>query len=85
MYSYNVFPLGVLTIAQIEKGQEILNNITNVIDKKNNKRELLSLSNDFYSSIPHISEKLEVIKTHDMVKEKNELLEYMRKVSNEDI
>jgi hypothetical protein len=35
--------------------------------------------------IPHISEKLEVIKTSEMVKEKNELLEYMRKVSNSDI
>lgn len=85
MYSYNVFPLGVLTIAQIEKGQKVLDEITNVIDKKNNKNELLSLSNKFFTLIPHISEKLEVIKTHEMVKEKNELLEYMRKVSNGDI
>ena len=85
MYSYNVFPLGVLTIAQIEKGQKVLDEITNVIDKKNNKNELLSLSNKFFTLIPHISEKLEVIKTHEMVKEKNELLEYMRKVSNSDI
>jgi phosphopantetheine adenylyltransferase len=85
MYSYNVFPLGVLTIAQIEKGQKVLDEITNVIDNKNNKNELLSLSNKFFTLIPHISEKLEVIKTSEMVKEKNELLEYMRKVSNSDI
>jgi phosphopantetheine adenylyltransferase len=85
MYSYNIFPLGVLSIAQIEKGQEVLDDIANVINKKNNKNELLSLSNKFFTLIPHISEKLKVIKTHNVVKEKNELLEYMRKVSNEDI
>lgn len=85
MYSYNVFPLGVLTIAQIEKGQKVLDEISNIIDKKNNKNELLSLSNEFFTLIPHISEKLEVIRTHEMVKEKNELLEYMIKVSNGDI
>jgi len=66
MYSYNIFPLGVLSIAQIEKGQEVLNNIANVIDKKNNKNELLSLSNKFFTLIPHISEKLKIIKTHDI-------------------
>ena len=85
MYSYNVFPLGVLTIAQIEKGQKVLDEISNIIDKKNNKNELVSLSNKFFTLIPHISEKLEVIRTHEMVKEKNELLEYMIKVSNGDI
>lgn len=82
MYSYNVFPLGVLSINQIEKGQQALNNIANIVDKKNNDAKLLSLSNVFFTMIPHISEKLEVIKTHKKIKEKNELLEYMRKVSN---
>ena len=83
MYSYNVFPLGVLSINQIEKGQLALNNIANIVDSKNNEAELLSLSNEFFTMIPHISEKLEVIKTHKTIKEKNELLKYMRKVSNE--
>ena len=82
MYSYDVFPLGVLTIEQIEKGQEVLDDISRIVDKKNNKAELLSLSNKFFTSIPHISEKLKVIKTYEDIKEKNELLEYMRKVSN---
>jgi len=83
MYSYNVFPLGVLSIRQIEKGQQALNNIANIVDNKNNEAELLSLSNEFFTMIPHISEKLEVIRTRKTIKEKNELLEYMRKVSNE--
>jgi hypothetical protein len=83
MYSYNVFPLGVLSINQIEKGQQALNNIANIVDNKNNEAELLSLSNEFFTMIPHISEKLEVIRTRKTIKEKNELLEYMRKVSNE--
>lgn len=82
MYSYNIFPLGVLSINQIEKGQKALNNIANIVDNKNNDAELLSLSNEFFTIIPHISEKLEVIKTYKTIKEKNELLEYMRKVSN---
>lgn len=83
MYSYDVFPLGVLSINQIEKGQQALNNIANIVDNKNNEAELLSLSNEFFTMIPHISEKLEVIRTRKTIKEKNELLEYMRKVSNE--
>ena len=83
MYSYNVFPLGVLSINQIEKGQQALNKIANIVDNKNNEAELLSLSNEFFTMIPHISEKLEVIRTRKTIKEKNELLEYMRKVSNE--
>jgi hypothetical protein len=62
MYSYNIFPLGVLSINQIEKGQQALNNIANIVDNKNNEAELLSLSNEFFTMIPHISEKLEVIK-----------------------
>lgn len=82
MYSYDVFPLGILSIGQIEKGQQTLNNITQIIDGKNNEAELLSLSNKFFTIIPHISKKLEVIKTRETLKEKNELLEYMRKVSN---
>ena len=83
MYSYDVFPLGVLSINQIEKGQQALNNIANIVDNKNNEAELLSLSNEFFTMIPHISEKLEVIRTRKTIKEKNELLEYMRKVSND--
>lgn len=81
MYSYNVFPLGALTIGQIEKGQEVLDDISRIVDNKNNKKELLSLSNKFFTLIPHISEKLKVIKTPEDIDEKNELLKYMREVS----
>jgi hypothetical protein len=82
MYSYNVFPLGVLTIGQIDKGQAVLDDISRIVDDKNNKKELLSLSNKFFTLIPHISEKLKVINTREDINEKNELLEYMRGVSN---
>lgn len=82
MYSYNVFPLGVLTIGQIEKGQEVLDDISLIVDDKNNKAELLSLSNKFFTLIPHISKKLKVIKTPEDINAKKELLEYMRGVSN---
>jgi hypothetical protein len=82
MYSYNVFPLGVLTIGQIDKGQAVLDDISRIVNDKNNNTELLSLSNKFFTLIPHISKKLKVIKTREEINEKNELLEYMRSVSN---
>ena len=82
MYSHNIFPIGVLTINQIERGQDILNNISGVIDKNNNNDELLSLSNNFFTMIPHISRELKVINTIQILNEKNELLAYMRECSN---
>ena len=57
MYSHNVFPLGILSLKQIEKGQEVLNDISKIIDNKNNDSEILSLSNKFFTLIPHISKK----------------------------
>ena len=82
MYTHNIFPIGVLTINQIERGQDILNNISGVIDKNNNNDELLSLSNNFFTMIPHISRELKVINTIQILNEKNELLAYMRECSN---
>ena len=81
MYSYNIFPLGVLTIDQIERGQNILNNISGVIHNNDNNDELLSLSNNFFTMIPHISKELKVINTPQILNEKNELLAYMREYS----
>jgi len=83
MYSYDVFPLGDLSLGQIKKGQQVLNDISKIVDNKNNDFELLSLSNEFFTIIPHISKKIEVIKTHETIKEKNDLLKYMCKVSNQ--
>tara|TARA_B100000795_G_scaffold234063_1_gene193082 strand:- start:1532 stop:1780 length:249 start_codon:yes stop_codon:yes gene_type:complete len=82
MYSHNIFPLGVLSTNQIERGQNVLDNIINVIDNKNNNDELLSLSNKFFTMIPHISKELKVINSRQIINEKNELLEYMRECSN---
>ena len=82
MYSHNVFPLGILSLKQIEKGQEVLNDISKIIDNKNNDSEILSLSNKFFTLIPHISKKIELIETHEILNDKNKLLIYMRNVSS---
>ena len=82
MYSHNVFPLGILSLKQIEKGQEVLNDISKIIDNKNNDSEILSLSNKFFTLIPHISKKIELIETREMLNDKNKLLLHMRNVSS---
>lgn len=82
MYTHNVFPLGILSLKQIEKGQEVLNDISKIIDNKNNDSEILSLSNKFFTLIPHISKKIELIETHEILNDKNKLLIYMRNVSS---
>lgn len=83
MYSYDkVFPCGALSAKQIERGQEVLNNISEIIiNEKNNNDELLFLSNNFFILIPHHSKKLKIIQTHKMIEEKNKLLIFMRKYS----
>lgn len=79
MYSYNdVFPLGVLSAKQIEKGQKVLNNISEVVNETNNNAKLLSLSNNFFTMIPHHSKELKIIQTPQMIEEKNKLLVFMR-------
>ncbi|CAB4197009.1 poly [ADP-ribose] polymerase [uncultured Caudovirales phage] len=45
-------PLGVLTIGQIDKGQEILDQIASFLSKKK-KNDLVDLSGEFYTCIPH--------------------------------
>jgi len=83
MHSHNIFPLGILSANQIEKGQVHLNNISKIIDDDDNDDKLLSLSNSFFSDIPHILSRsnLKVINTHKILNEKNELLVYMRECS----
>lgn len=70
MYSHNVFPLGILSLKQIEKGQEVLNDISKIIDNK------------FFTLIPHISKKIELIETRKILNDKNKLLLHMRNVSS---
>ena len=47
-------PLGVLTVSQIEKGEEILAEIHGLIGtKKGTKTKLEDLAGDFYTAVPH--------------------------------
>lgn len=47
-------PLGVLTIGQIDKGQSVLDDLSIAFSKKKiDKDELMQLSGDFYTLIPH--------------------------------
>jgi len=47
-------PLGVLTIGQVEKGEDILSEIHKAVSAtKPNRSKLESLSGDFYSAVPH--------------------------------
>jgi poly [ADP-ribose] polymerase len=49
-------PLGILTLGQIEKGESILTTLYNLFQQKAAKRreeEMLRLSGEFYTAIPH--------------------------------
>jgi poly [ADP-ribose] polymerase len=49
-------PLGILTLGQIEKGETILSSLYDLFQRKAAKRrdeEMLRLSGDFYTAIPH--------------------------------
>lgn len=48
-------PLGVLTLGQIEKGEQILGTLFNVFQAKpkNVEQQLAALSSEFYTAIPH--------------------------------
>ena len=49
-------PLGILTLGQIEKGEAILSDLYDIFQKKKAKRrdeEMLRLSGEFYTAIPH--------------------------------
>ncbi len=46
-------PLGVLTVGQVEKGEEILEEINDAVKKSASKSRLEDLSGDFYTAVPH--------------------------------
>jgi poly [ADP-ribose] polymerase len=81
-------PLGVLTIGQIDKGEDILEEIANTIGKKGNTDKLTNWSSDFYTVIPHKfgrskAEALEaVIDSKDKIKQKQDTLQLMRDMLN---
>ena len=79
MYDYDIFPLGHLSLNQINKGENILNILENIIMySSNNSEKILNLSNDFYTNIPHISEKLKIIDNIKILNDKKKLLNYMK-------
>ena len=79
MYDYHIFPLGHLSLNQINKGENILNILENIIMySSNNSEKILNLSNDFYTNIPHISEKLKIIDNIKILNDKKKLLNYMK-------
>lgn len=82
-------PLGVLTIGQIDKGQIVLDQIAAALNKKKkNKDELIDLSGQFYTVIPHKfgrskdSALSAVINTAAQINEKQDTLQLMRDMLN---
>ncbi len=74
MYS-NIYPLGKLSDNQIKKGKIVLKKLEKVIKTTKNKEKLLSLSNEFYSTIPHIN--IKIISSMRDIHGKKKLLNYM--------
>lgn len=71
----NIYPLGKLSVNQIKKGQIVLKKLEKLIKTTKDKQKLISLSNEFYSSIPHVNIKL-ISSMHD-IDSKKKLLNYM--------
>ena len=71
----NIYPLGKLSVNQIKKGQQVLKKLEKEIKKNKNQQKLLSLSNEFYSTIPHV--KIGLISSMKEINNKKKLLEYM--------
>ena len=79
-------PLGVLTLGQIEKGEEILDELYSVFKSKSKtkKKELVRMSGDFYTHIPHKigrsrkSVDQAVIDTMEEFRQKQETLQLMK-------
>lgn len=81
-------PLGVLTIGQIDKGDGILQDIAKAVGKKKNRDELVDLSGQFYTLVPHKFGRSKeqalaaVIDTANKIDEKQETLQLMRDMLN---
>lgn len=81
-------PLGVLTIGQIDKGEDILQEIATLVGKKNKSDIITSWSGDFYTVIPHKigrnkSDAMEsIIDTAAKITQKQETLQLMRDMLN---
>jgi hypothetical protein len=71
----NIYPLGKLSVNQIKKGQQVLKKLEKEIKTNKDQQKLLSLSNEFYSTIPHT--KIALISSMKDINNKKKLLEYM--------
>jgi len=71
----NIYPLGELSINQIKKGQTVLKKLEKIIKTTKNKDKILSLSNEYYSTIPHV--KIHLIKSIKDINTEKKLLNYM--------
>ncbi len=82
--------LGRLTESQINKGQEVLEQLRNVLESssnKNTKRTIGKLSNDFYSLIPTTSgrQRPPPLDNLDIITEKEGLLEFWLRMGFEEV
>ena len=77
-------PLGVLTVGQIEKGEEILKRINEAFKTKKGANVLTQLSGEFYTAIPHkfgrtrAAAQAAVIDSLSAIQDKEEILQLMR-------
>jgi poly [ADP-ribose] polymerase len=79
-------PLGILTMGQIEKGEEILDEAYRLFKKKgaSAKKQLTELSGEFYTAVPHRigrshkAVKIAVLDTMEEFREKQETLQLMK-------
>jgi poly [ADP-ribose] polymerase 2/3/4 len=78
-------PLGVLTLGQIEKGEQILLELYDVFQKKKKKRaEMERLTGEFYTAIPHrigrtrAAVDTAVIETLEVFEQKQNILQLMK-------
>lgn len=78
-------PLGVLTIEQIQKGEDCLNQILTELKKKNpNQSVLENLSSEFFTMIPHhlgrsqAAIKASIIRSEEQYTQKMELMQLMK-------
>ena len=72
---HNIYPLGKLSVNQIKKGQKVLKKLEKEIKTSKDKNKLISLSNEYYSTIPHV--KIHLIKSMKDIKTEKKLLNYM--------
>jgi poly [ADP-ribose] polymerase len=74
-------PLGKLSVNQINKGRNILQEIAYLIDKTNSYSSILSLSNEFYRHIPksfgrYVSESRIVINNQEKLSNEMDMLKF---------